>query len=313
MASFFVERKECPACNSSAIEDVYSCRYIESPVRDYLDSFYQSQGKIEYDYLKDADYHLCNCSTCGALFQKWIPNDFLSDKLYDEWIDPDAAFQRHQQKNNLDYLGKKAGEIIQIIGYFNLPPHQLHLLDFGMGWCQWANMARAFGCNCSGSEISAERIEFAESQGLEVIPLEKLPDEHFDFINSEQVFEHLPNPLEILNILQKALKPHGLLRINVPDGSKIRRNIKKGNWTFPAEPNRVVNPISPLEHINCYSGYSMARMADATGLRIIKMPIPVQLKYNVNISGLSGMLKKIVRPFYTSYFPRGVCTYFEKP
>ncbi len=276
MASFFVERKECPACNSSAIEDVYSCRYIESPVRDYLDSFYQSQGKIEYDYLKDADYHLCNCSTCGALFQKWIPNDFLSDKLYDEWIDPDAAFQRHQ-------------------------------------WCQWANMARAFGCNCSGSEISAERIEFAESQGLEVIPLEKLPDEHFDFINSEQVFEHLPNPLEILNILQKALKPHGLLRINVPDGSKIRRNIKKGNWTFPAEPNRIVNPISPLEHINCYSGYSMARMADATGLRIIKMPIPVQLKYNVNISGLSGMLKKIVRPFYTSYFPRGVCTYFEKP
>lgn len=85
---WFEERKKCPACEAENFKILYTADYDKGPIKEYLDDFYSEQGIIEYDYLKGAQYVLCECLSCGLIFQKDIPNAFLMDRLYDHWLDP---------------------------------------------------------------------------------------------------------------------------------------------------------------------------------------------------------------------------------
>ena len=71
---YFVTRNHCPAC------------------RGFLESFYNPQGGIEFEYLKEAEFILDQCRECGLIFQRQIPGAFLLNKLYREWIDPAKVF-----------------------------------------------------------------------------------------------------------------------------------------------------------------------------------------------------------------------------
>ena len=68
-------------------------------------------------------------------------------------------------------------------------------------------MAKGFGCESYGTELSEERIKYASSNGIKVIAWNEIPKHSFNFINTEQVFEHIPNPLDTLIYLKDALKP----------------------------------------------------------------------------------------------------------
>jgi 2-polyprenyl-3-methyl-5-hydroxy-6-metoxy-1,4-benzoquinol methylase len=310
-SNHFVERSECPACQSGNIGEIFACGFTESPIKDYLEWFYPRQGKIEYQYLQNASYLLGECVDCGTIFQKYIPDEFLSQKLYEEWIDPAEAYQRHLEQDDLGRFGEYAQEIVQLIAYFNVPAHQLHFLDFGMGWGKWVNMAQAFGCNCEGLEVSPTRIEHAKSQGLEVIGPEDIPHGKYDFINCEQVFEHIPEPLGTLQRLRRALKPGGLLKINVPDGSAVKKELSPDAWAVPRKASKCLNAVSPLEHINCYNRSSLLRMAELADLAQVEIPVSVQWNYNVNVKGFKGMVKGLLRPIYRRYVVKGNNIYFK--
>ena len=143
---FFTYRDKCPACNSGILEQLYQKPYDEPPIREYLKSFYSSQGGIEFKYLKNATFNLCECKECGLIFQKEIPNDFLMKELYEKWLDPKKVFDQHQKTDDLSLYTYYAQEISTIIAYLHQVPSELSFLDFGMGWGKWALMAKGFGC-----------------------------------------------------------------------------------------------------------------------------------------------------------------------
>ena len=145
--SYFVIRDECPACASENLEVIYENPFDEPPIRDYLDAFYSPQGRLEYAYLREAVYSLCECRICGLIFQGQVPNDRLMERLYENWIDPEKALIQHRQDDRLGRDAHIAKETVQIVTHFRQRPSSLRYLDFGMGWGEWALMARAFGCD----------------------------------------------------------------------------------------------------------------------------------------------------------------------
>ncbi len=130
----FLNRQSCPACNSKEYTTIYSCKFIESPIKEFLVSFYNPQGGIEFDYLDEAEYVLNECIDCGMVYQKQIPDDSLMHKLYTEWIDPNKTFTSDVEGRVLDYYAEYAQEIMMLIAYFQTLPSKLAFLDFGMGW-----------------------------------------------------------------------------------------------------------------------------------------------------------------------------------
>jgi hypothetical protein len=54
-------------------------------------------------------------------------------------------------------------------------------------------------------------------------------------------------------------------------------------------------------------------MAELAALAPVDIPVAVQWHYNVNVKGLKGMVKGILRPLYRRYLSKGTSFYFRKP
>jgi len=287
--TYFVRRVVCPACENGESKSIYAMPYDDSIMKDYLKEFYGSQGGIEFEYVNDAEYVLKECARCNLIFQEYVPNDFLMNKLYDDWIDPKIALHG-QRGHGLKYYRKLSTEVDNIIAYFNTKPGNLNFLNFGMGWGEWNLMVNAYGSKSSGMELSQERINHAKENAIKIINWEEVPSNQFDFINTEQVFEHIPNPLETLKYLILSLKPNGLIKISVPNGNMAKRNLKIMDWKAPKGARNSLNIVAPLEHINCFRTKTIKFMGKLCGLQQEIVPFR-------NLS-MQELLKSKLKPFY---------------
>ena len=199
--------------------------------------------------------------------------------LYGEWVDSQKSLEKKRHAKAGLY-SQYAGQLETVNRMFAKPPHQVKILEFGMGWGYWSRMANAFGYQVCGLELAPERAEHARSMGIEVI--EELPMEGpvFDFIYANQVFEHLVQPLQKMVELNKRTKPGGFMYLRVPDAHGIENQLRKNGW----QPE--MDAIHPLEHINAFTRKSLCAMASKAGFGVIKPPL------RIDISKLRGGLKR---------------------
>lgn len=301
---WFEMREECPACASSIFKNIYEAQYDKPPIKDYLIDFYLPQGMIEFEYLEGAIYVLCECDVCGMIFQRDIPNIALMKRLYEHWIDPKKVFAQHQEQDGLEYYAYYAQEIMQIISYLEDKPSRLSFFDFGMGWGEWALMAKAFGCKAYGIELSEDRITYAKSNGIRVITWDVIQRCRFDFINAEQVFEHISEPLKTLRYLKEALNHHGIVKISVPYANNIGRRLSIMDWKSPNGSTNSLNPVAPLEHINYFRRTSLVKMAEAAGMEEVCIPFAKQYQYTTGWSGMKNIANKMILPIYRNVLKR---------
>lgn len=290
----FIARKSCPACGSTETDTLYRVGFDESPVREYLESFYADQGGVEFEYLEGSHYTLVECRKCGLIYQREIAGDDLMFRLYEKWIDPKRVYELHEPKRNVDYFVYYTHEVENLIRYFDCLPAELRMLDFGMGWGNWCRIAAAFGCEVEGVELSKARVSHASASGISTIDEDEIPKQQYDYINTEQVFEHLPDPFETLQFLLRALRPGGVIKIGVPNGRQIKRRLAVGNWYAPKGSPDSLNPVAPLEHINCYDHDRdvLVKMASRAGLE------PLVLHDRYERRGIKRRVKDRLRPLY---------------
>jgi len=311
MNEYFTARESCPCCKSTDSTTLYEVGYTESPMKEYLDSFYSPQGGVEYEYLEGSYYTLNICNNCGLIYQKEIPGDFLALRLYDKWIDPAKVFERNKDYD-VRYFIRRAHEIVEVIQHFSTIPSRLAFLDFGMGLGHWCRLAQGFGCDVYGTELSQARIEYAKASGIKVISWEEIPNYRFDFVNTEQVFEHLSEPMETLVHLKRALKPGGMIKISVPNGWDIKRRLKTEDWTAPKGSRNSLNPVAPLEHINCFNHDVIVKMASRVELKLAVFP------FRLIKTGFAVSLKDSVKAIAKSYYDfltrkRSTYLFFRNP
>ena len=295
---WFDERKSCPGCASEEITTRYRALYSEQPIKKYLIDFYSTQGGVEFEYLKDEEYILCDCGSCGMIFQKNIPNSALMERLYEHWIDPIKAFENHKLKKKRALYANYAKEIMTIGSCFKTNPSNLRFLDFGMGWGDWLLMANGFGYESFGLELSENRIKYAKSRGIKVIGWEEAEKLCFDFINNEQVFEHIPEPLETLKKLKTLLKPGGLIKISVPTANDIDRRLKKMDWEAKKGSQNSLNHVAPLEHIQYFKRSSLIQMAEMAGMTEITIPLNRQWNNSFGWFHPKSFVRNALIPLY---------------
>jgi 2-polyprenyl-3-methyl-5-hydroxy-6-metoxy-1,4-benzoquinol methylase len=301
-------REHCPVCAADTPVTLLREAYDSASITAFLVRQYAGLARLEQ--LRGYDYVLVRCRRCQLAYQQTIPGTSLVQEIYDQWI-PSSERERLRQAHELDDPSYWAQQIHFLIEHFRVRPASVKVLDFGMGWGEWAGMARAFGCNVYGAELSAERLAHAHSIGIPTLDWQEIGAQRFHFINTEQVFEHLVEPLGILRHLAGSLEEKGLLKISVPDARTALRRVAHAR-TFGSLPAAAIMPIQPLEHINCFEYRTLVRLAADAGLRPMRPSL--RLIYNASSGWLQPRqaARLLLRPLYRHVYPKSTFVYFMK-
>lgn len=292
----FVHREKCDVCGCKDHKILLSKPFVDSSVWDFLEKYYE--GRIEKGDLEGGKYEIAKCSKCGFMWQVEILGDDLMDKLYGHWISSEKSLEK--QQNDDDTLVVYKGEVATLITLLNKAPEDVAVLDFGMGWGYWALTAKEFGCSSYGFEVSTERIEFARGNDVEVIDdFAKIHEKNYDFINAEQVFEHINDPLGTLKSLVGSLKDGGIVRLSVPDARGLTRKLKNPKWKASKD------SAHPLEHVNSFTHKTLKELAKQAGLKFMKQP-----RIENFHPGLKSYIKSLLGKHYRQRF--GTTLYFQK-
>lgn len=290
-------RTQCPTCGSEQLTSLYKESFFHKDIKAYLTSAYGQSSSFDMQCFEGEEYSLLQCAACDLIFQESIPELPMMAALYEQWIDADKALKQ-RSLYEIAYYVRYSQDISQLLSYIGRPPATVKVLDFAMGWGRWALMAKAFGCQVYGVELSEQRIEYAQKNGIEVIAWKDMPDYEFDIINADQVFEHLAEPTEVLAKLKQSLKSDGLIKICVPNSSGMRYRLKKMDWLAPKGSLKSLNPVAPLEHINCFYRKSMIEFARSAELIEVKVPIGMQYQSTTAWSSPNQVLRNLLMPIY---------------
>ncbi len=273
----FVERSACPACRSEESRTLWDTPFDDEPVAGFVRDYYRVDPA-----LFDGRYRVDQCLACGLVFQRFIGDSDTLEAIYSDMVDTQRpeSFPTYVA-DMADPRGSRDGhELMTLSAYLGKP--RLRVFDFGTGWGLWPTIAHRLGHDAYASELVRERIDFVASQGVTML---SQPEGEFDVINLEQVLEHVPNPLDILETLVPHLR--GVLKIGVPNlRSSDLRALAKGRFQMA---------VHPLEHINSFDRASMEKLASRLGLRIVR-PTLAQ-SYAFIRGGIPATPKRIVKEF----------------
>ena len=309
--SHFVQRDTCPGCTSARRTELFACKLLDEPIRSHLVEQYRTVGTIELDWLEGGVFRLMECGECGLLYHAEVPDDALMARVYDHWIDPVRAQATQRAQRDMDSRLRFARELMLADRRLRHGDTPLSVLDYGMGWGAWCTMARAFGCDVHGHESSPLRIEHARSLGIPVLTWDELPKHSFDFINSEQVFEHLTDPLGALKHLVRALAPGGLIKISVPDGRDVKRRLAVGDWSAMDGPHSLL-VVTPLQHVNGFHREALLEMAHRAGLCPAALTLGDYWASNADRIGPGHLLGALTRPLGRRFFASDTYVFFER-
>ena len=311
----FVERRACPACQSPQTETVFANAFRDGAVGDFIRVYY----KIEPEIFGDAEYRLARCQRCALLFQVYVGDDALLKQLYGDWINdsnhPDDD-REYQAITAHPAHHRDAHEILSAAAYLQVSPQQLTTLDYGMGWAMWARAAHDVGCRSYGTELSDERNQYAAAHGIQVVSGDQLPQGIFDFVNTEQVMEHIPDVRETVSQLVAALKPGGILKISVPRADGIAGTVAKLQRGEPLTFDEFM-PIQPLEHVNSFTSSALTALAREFGLRLVRPSMLQRYAFlavprAIGLGHPRNLVKELIRPFYTYRNPANIYVWMQR-
>jgi len=313
----FERRDRCPACGEEVHETIYSSAFSEGSVAVFVREYYHADP----EWLREAPYELLRCGNCSLVFQHYVGGPELLSDLYTHWVeepeDPEADIATYREEIRNVPLSRDAHEIMAAASYLRLPLTSLKTLDYGMGWALWARIAAQLGCDSYGSDLAIPRMEFAERHGVRTVEDTEIGRHRFHFINTEQVFEHVPEPLELLRKLAGALEPGGIVKISVPSGDNVEGLLADLNEGRYRGDYQTIIPVQPLEHVNCFTRRSVADMAAKAGMEIARPGLFhgfafLRHRGTLRLTRPKKALKELIRPWYQYRNPSNIYVWLRK-
>lgn len=314
----FVARDPCPACRGKETETVFSSPFDAGGIGRFVRDYYH----IDPAVLREAPYELRLCRGCGLVFQRHVGGPALLEELYSNWVeepeDPERDIDTYRAEIEAIPESRDAHELMTAASYLGVPLERLKTLDYGMGWALWARIAARLGCDSFGSDLAPPRMDYAARHGVQILTDAEIGAHRFHFINTEQVFEHVPEPLGLLERLAAALVPGGVVKISVPSGERVEpllALLNSGAYRGDAD---TIMPVQPLEHLNCFRRRSVQAMADRVGLDIVR-PGPwhgyafLRRRGTINLARPRKAAKEMIRPWYQYRNPSNLYLWLRKP
>lgn len=312
----FIERKKCPSCHSQELSTRFVADFASPAIGDFIRKSYK-QDPLQ---IKGTDFHLSECQSCGLMFQKFIGDDEFLSEFYSTWVwdtnDPERDAPGYQFDLDNFMESRDAHELMTVASFLEKPLVGLNTLDYGMGLALWARIAKKCGANSYGFDLSPLREDYARKHGVETLTEAEIQGIEFDFINTEQLFEHVSDPLGLARTLSNGLRPGGILKISVPSADSIEKTIAELKTARVAEDLPSIMPVWPLEHVNAFRTRSIQRLADLCGLTIVRPSYRQRYAFARYRGGASlrhpaKSVKEIVRPFYQYRNPRNLYVWLQ--
>ncbi len=192
---------------------------------------------------------LVKCRKCGLIYanprihESELSRRYASSFFFDEYL---PAFEATSKHYDLTIIRSHFFLFLQLITKYYAPGKRL--LDVGCGAGFFVKTAEEIGWEAEGVEISPVASDYAQNivkVKVQEGKLEdlRLPAEKFDLVVLIETLEHLMNPLETLNEINRILKKQGLLIICTPDYKSLSRLFLGKNWAV----------LSPEEHFSVFT------------------------------------------------------------
>lgn len=140
------------------------------------------------------------------------------------------------------------------------------LLEIGSNVGALLFAARETGWNATGVEPAAECARYGrEKHGLNIISntLEAagLPENQFDVVYSNAVFEHLPSPATVLREARRVLRSGGVIFIDTVNYDSYTREFIGAGWKL----------IAPNAHLGLFTPATLRRFCEQAGLKVVRI------------------------------------------
>ncbi|HKS36310.1 MAG TPA: class I SAM-dependent methyltransferase, partial [Verrucomicrobiae bacterium] len=202
-----IRRIACPVSGAPA-EVIFSRPYSLSEMRGYAERCGLTTQ------LADKSFEVRHCVASGLHFQTWVMDDSELAALYSPPADT-KFFMDQIGSQKLHWFAHMTEEILVMRQMVSAKWPVV--LDFGCNWGKWASMALAHGCEVYGVDVNRDAARFCAARGIKMISHNEVGEARFDFINVDQVMEHLTDPLGVARSLAAALKPGGFMKLGTPD------------------------------------------------------------------------------------------------
>lgn len=304
----FHRRAACPACAGASARQLLELPFHTGAIASYLVDFYG--GALDPQRCRQSTYCLLCCDACGLVYQRDVLDDDGLAWLYgglDNGVDDvdDGAAAAAAGRKHFGVRRAYSAQVEQLVVALGGEPTRLHVLDYGAGWGFWLDMAAAYGCVTYAAELSADSAG-RSAQRHQLVPAAALPVDRFDFINAEQVIEHVAEPLATVRALAAAVKPGGIVRISVPNGSSVASLLAHPDWAAPKGSAHSLNAVAPLEHVNCFDHASLLQLGRRAGLQPYRFPVRQRLHSWERLRFVGAALASPVRR------PKGTLLYFRR-
>ena len=256
----FYKTLNCKICNKKGVK-IFQKNYTDRDLINFLKTYYGlKKYKFFKNRLKNVSYSLIRCKSCKFIWQENSPKEKLSFDLYDKIIDKNESLIKSKKKFAIR-KHKNKREINFVINQFQ--SSQINFLDFGAGWGHWLNSGENLKYYPYALEMSKYRQKYISKLGIKTIDYKNLSkyQNFFHFIRMDQVVEHVDEFKNIFNLIKKLGKKNCIFYLSVPDGEDIINDKSKIKLEKGA--------VQPLEHLNCFSRYSLLKVLRSKGFRKI--------------------------------------------
>ena len=279
----FVRRERCVACGSERARPVWGGRFSDVEVRSHLARCGYAGAAV--DRLAQDEFVLVECTDCGMRFHRAVLAPASMRALYSEWIDAAQIEAAEARRNRFEDARQAVKHVLRLRAMLpGTAAAAPRLLDYGCGDGGFVALARLFGWQAFGVDVSATRQQRASAAGSSIVAsLDALDHvERFQAITLFQVLEHVPDPGNLIANLATRLDDGGVLVVEVPDcqGVDVPRSFEQFLL------------VHPLEHINAFTPKTLEALCSGYGFaRVPRRPAHVTV-------ALGDLLKSEVSRFY---------------
>jgi SAM-dependent methyltransferase len=233
-----------------------------------------------------AEKHLARCQACKVVFLDPPPDE----------VNVKAEFEERHITNDdrlEKFFGSRRDPVLSFVAnHISLFKKRGHILDVG---CAGGHFLERFFPDSewrkSGVEPSRFAAARAQDHGITIyqgqLSSVRLPDCTFDVITALGVLLYFRDPRRELEALRKALKPGGILVIELPLAeAQLWRNSAKLSRLVMAKSRSLLGS----GHLFYYNVASLTYLLAKTGFRVEKiMPVPAMKQRNAYQDLLSGV------------------------
>lgn len=295
-----IERKQCPVCDSSSLNTLFSIERNNKSFLSFLklERFYSKRFWDDYNngMLNELVYKIVKCDDCDFIFQYEVLNETGMKILYNDWLDQELLLQYYSEKKPV----KHTQNLLKILGKALKNQTGLQILDYGAGYGGFCALSLKYGFNTFAYELSNDKNKYLSSE-MGIITINSLDNyrSFFDFIYLDQVLEHVSNPRELLMTLSGSLRDNGIIFVSVPDCKSVTLTINRYGLS-----KELFLQLSPFQHINAFNNKTLKKIGKLSGLQAFDLiEYSKLIKKEFLTSEMIFLFKNSIKSFYgTSLF-----------